>query len=77
MIAAYEQGKMFSSCRTRTLLAASGLAACLCLSHAGCSLLPAAVRNIPARVGLRSKQAELRDRVQDDKFPTAKEAGLQ
>jgi hypothetical protein len=52
------------------------LAACLGLPHAGCRSLPAGIGNLPAKIGLRSKQAELRDKVQADKFPTAKEAGL-
>jgi hypothetical protein len=39
-------------------------------------MLPPGISNLPTKIGLRSKQAELRDKVQADKFPTAKEAGL-
>ncbi len=46
---------------------------------APCRLQYVAARHeqLPAKIGLRSKQAELRNKVKADKFPTAKEAGLQ
>jgi hypothetical protein len=52
------------------------LAACLGLPNIGCGMLPKRISNLPAKIGLRSQEAELRDKVQADKFPTAKEAGL-
>ena len=63
--------------RARTLFPPLILAAGFCLTAAGCGLLPAGVSNLPSKIGIKSNQAELRDRVKADKFPTAKEAGLQ
>ena len=77
MAARQNQDKTFGRHRARRLLTPAALALCLCLPNAGCGLLSAGASNLPANVGLKSKQAELRDRVQADKFPTAKEAGLQ
>jgi hypothetical protein len=51
-------------------------AACCALPIAGCNLTPAPVRNVPAKIGLRSQEAELRAKVEADKFPTAQEAGV-
>ncbi|MGD0653047.1 MAG: hypothetical protein ABSA16_01760 [Thermoguttaceae bacterium] len=77
MIATRAQGKLFGRHGGRSVLLTSALlAACLSLPHAGCGLLPTGAGNLPAKIGLRSKQAELREQVQADKFPTAKEAGL-
>jgi hypothetical protein len=76
MIATRAHGKLFGGHGRRRVLTSALLAACLSLSHAGCSLLPSGAGNLPAKIGLRSKQAELREKVQADKFPTAKEAGL-
>jgi hypothetical protein len=76
MIATRAQRKPFGRHGGRRVLTSALLAACLSLSHAGCSLLPSGTGNLPAKIGLRSKQAELREKVQADKFPTAKEAGL-
>ena len=76
MISIRALGKLFCRRRARHLLVSALLAACLDLTHSGCSMLPPGISNLPAKIGLRSKQAELRDKVQADKFPTAKEAGL-
>ncbi len=76
MISRRMLGRLFGRHRARHLLISALLAACLGLPHTGCRLLPAGICNLPAKIGLRSKQAELRDKVQADKFPTAKEAGL-
>jgi hypothetical protein len=62
---------------TKSIFVPAALAACSVLLSAGCSMLPAGMNKLPAKVGLKTKQAELRERVQADKFPTAKEAGLQ
>jgi hypothetical protein len=60
----------------RRLLTSALLAACLGLPNTGCSSLPGHIGGLPAKIGLRSKDAELRAKVQADKFPTAKEAGI-
>jgi hypothetical protein len=49
---------------------------CLILPGIGCSMLPGSVRDMPGKIGLRSREAELRAKVEADSFPTAKEAGL-
>jgi hypothetical protein len=51
-------------------------AACLIIACAGCSLMPGSARDLAGKVGLRSKEAELRAKVEADKFPSAKEAGI-
>ncbi|MGD0383615.1 MAG: hypothetical protein ABSA77_08850 [Thermoguttaceae bacterium] len=76
MIATRAQGKLFGRHGGRRVLTSALLAACLSLPHAGCSLFSPGAGNLPAKIGLRSKQAELRAKVQADSFPTAKEAGL-
>lgn len=76
MIDGQLQGKPLGRHGARCLYMPAVLAACLILPCTGCSLLPAGMGNLPAKIGLRSKQAELREKVQADKFPTAKEAGL-
>jgi hypothetical protein len=76
MISIRAIGKLFGRHWARHLLVFALLAACLGLAQTGCSMLPPGIGKLPAKIGLRSKQAELRDKVQADKFPTAKEAGL-
>jgi hypothetical protein len=43
---------------------------------AGCSMMPKSVRNLPAKFGMQSEDNALKAKVDADKFPTAKEAGL-
>jgi len=69
-------GKPFRCRLGRRLLALFLLAACLVLLNAGCTVMPEAMRNLPAKIGLRSKEAELRAKIEADKFPTAKQAGI-
>jgi hypothetical protein len=76
MISIRSLGRLLGRRRSRHLLVSALLAACLGLPQTGCSMLPPGIGNIPTKIGLKSKQAELRDKVQADKFPTAKEAGL-
>jgi hypothetical protein len=76
MISRRALGELFGWHRARHLLAAAIIAVFLGLPLTGCSTLPSGISNIPSKIGLRSKQAELRDKAQADKFPTAKEAGL-
>jgi hypothetical protein len=63
--------RLWISILTWTLLAVG-----LAILNSGCSALPQSMRNLPAKIGLRSQESELRAKVQADKFPSAKEAGL-
>jgi hypothetical protein len=76
MAAARNKNETPQRLRAKTLFPPLLLTACFCLAGAGCSLLPAGASRLPSKIGLKSQQAELRDRVKADKFPTAKEAGL-
>jgi hypothetical protein len=76
MIGSQTHGKRFDKYRKSHLLMSAILAICFGLPNIGCSMLPKSVSNMPAKIGLRSRDAELRDKVQADKFPSAKEAGL-
>jgi hypothetical protein len=60
----------------RRLLTPALLVSCLIAASAGCSLMPRPARDFAGKVGLRSKDAELKAKVEADKFPTAKEAGI-
>jgi hypothetical protein len=76
MIGSRPQGKPLDKHRGIHLLMTAFLAACLGLPNIGCGMLPKSIGNLPAKIGLRSQDAELRDKVKADKFPSAKEAGL-
>jgi hypothetical protein len=76
MIGSRPHGKRFDKHRGIQLFMSALLAACLGLPNIGCGMLPGSIGNLPAKIGLRSRDAELRAKVQADKFPTAKEAGL-
>jgi len=76
MIGSQPQGERFGSPSGMRLFTSALLAAWLGLSNTGCSSMPGTIAKVPSKIGLRSKDAELRAKVQADKFPTAKEAGL-
>jgi hypothetical protein len=63
-------------CLLRRLSKLALLAMCLVAISAGCSVLPGPVLKLPSKIGVKSQEAELRAKVEADKFPTAKEAGL-
>jgi hypothetical protein len=61
----------------KRIMTAALLAACCCLFQAGCSFFTSGYGILPGKSILRLKDAELRDRVKADKFPTPKEAGME
>lgn len=76
MIGRQSQGTRLSGHRRGFLFTSVLLAAGLAAFVTGCTSMPKPVRNLPAKIGLRSQEAELRAKVEADKFPTAKEAGI-
>jgi hypothetical protein len=43
---------------------------------AGCSTMPNPAKRLANKLGTKAREIQLRDKVENDKFPTAKEAGL-
>ncbi len=76
MIGSQPCGEGLGKRQAKRLLLSVLLAACWMLPNGGCSLSPGSVRNVPAKIGLRSQESELRAKVEADKFPSAKEAGI-
>jgi hypothetical protein len=62
-------------CRIRFIISIL-MTAFLALACAGCGMMPRSIGSLPSGLGLKSQDTELRARVEADRFPTAKEAGL-
>jgi hypothetical protein len=76
MIGKHPRGERSDKRLGRRLLASALLAACIATLITGCSLMPKSMRNLPGKIGIKSQEAELRAKVEADKFPTAEEAGI-
>jgi hypothetical protein len=76
MIGILPRGERLVRRRGGNFISSAVLAACLLLPCIGCGTVPRAIGSLPIGIGRKSHDAELRAKVESDKFPTAKEAGL-
>jgi hypothetical protein len=76
MIFIHTHENVLARCHGKRLLTCTLLVACLIAPNIGCSLLPGGVKHAAAKIGIKSEDTELRTKVESDKFPSAKEAGL-
>jgi hypothetical protein len=65
-------GRPFSRLLGGVLLAAIGVAFC-----SGCAAMPNPAKRLANHVSTKASEAKIREKVENDKFPTAKDAGVE
>jgi hypothetical protein len=66
-----QRQRSFSRLFGGILLAVFGLALCT-----GCTAMPNPAKRLANHISTKSSESKIREKVENDKFPTAKEAGL-